>query len=141
MVTKAVKKGAFAHVVAFSVGRALDMVLEVTPNSFKTAELLMEVVYLDELNFGRAREDEEGGKHYPGDKLSAEERAHLNSDMLHGFDFDATMLRIASTRERLRPVLLARGISRRGFQCGANRLNGLRVFIAYRINTVNRILP
>jgi type I restriction enzyme M protein len=33
---------------------------------------------------------------YTGDKLSTEERKHLTSDMLFGFDFDVTMLRIGA---------------------------------------------
>jgi type I restriction enzyme M protein len=33
---------------------------------------------------------------YPGDKLDPEQRAHIDNDMFHGFDFDATMLRVAA---------------------------------------------
>ena len=33
---------------------------------------------------------------YTGDRLTPEERAHLASDMLYGFDFDVTMLRIGA---------------------------------------------
>ena len=33
---------------------------------------------------------------YTGDELSREERKHVATSMLHGFDFDVTMLRIAS---------------------------------------------
>jgi type I restriction enzyme M protein len=33
---------------------------------------------------------------YPGDKLDPEQRAHIDHDMFHGFDFDATMLRVAA---------------------------------------------
>src|SRR6185312_4637654 len=33
---------------------------------------------------------------YSGDQLSREERKHVATNMLHGFDFDVTMLRIAS---------------------------------------------
>ncbi|MFN9821594.1 MAG: N-6 DNA methylase [Akkermansiaceae bacterium] len=39
--------------------------------------------------------DEEGNKHYPGDLLEPY-RDHIQGDMMHGFDFDATMLRIAT---------------------------------------------
>jgi type I restriction enzyme M protein len=39
--------------------------------------------------------DEEGNKHYPGDLLEPY-RDHIQGDMMHGFDFDATMLRIAA---------------------------------------------
>lgn len=44
------------------------------------------------------REDEEGNKTtvYTGDKLNPDERRHLQDGMFFGFDFDATMLRIAS---------------------------------------------
>lgn len=40
--------------------------------------------------------DEGGTEHFAGDLLSDEERAHVYGDMLHGFDFDVTMLRIAA---------------------------------------------
>lgn len=33
---------------------------------------------------------------YSGDLISPEQRAHIDSDMFHGFDFDATMLRVAA---------------------------------------------
>ncbi|NQU63201.1 MAG: N-6 DNA methylase [SAR324 cluster bacterium] len=33
---------------------------------------------------------------YTGDLLSPEQREHINQEMFHGFDFDATMLRIAA---------------------------------------------
>lgn len=39
--------------------------------------------------------DAEGNKHYPGDRLE-KYREHIQGDMMHGFDFDATMLRIAA---------------------------------------------
>ncbi len=39
--------------------------------------------------------DAEGNKHYPGDLLEPY-REHIQTDMMHGFDFDATMLRIAA---------------------------------------------
>lgn len=39
--------------------------------------------------------DVEGNKHYPGDLLEPY-REHIQTEMLHGFDFDATMLRIAA---------------------------------------------
>jgi type I restriction enzyme M protein len=44
------------------------------------------------------REDEEGNKTaiYTGDKLNPDERQHLQESMFFGFDFDVTMLRIAS---------------------------------------------
>lgn len=37
-----------------------------------------------------------GEKTYTGDLLSAEAKAHMRKGMFHGFDFDATMLRIAA---------------------------------------------
>ncbi len=40
-------------------------------------------------------EDEDGNKHYPGDLLEPY-REHIQGDMMHGFDFDSTMLRIAA---------------------------------------------
>ncbi|EGR0604829.1 N-6 DNA methylase [Vibrio cholerae] len=39
-------------------------------------------------------EDEEGNLLYSGDLL--ENRAHIDTDMFHGFDFDSTMLRVAA---------------------------------------------
>lgn len=39
--------------------------------------------------------DEDGSKHFPGDLLEPY-REHLQGDMMHGFDFDSTMLRIAA---------------------------------------------
>lgn len=47
--------------------------------------------------------DEEGEKHYSGDMLEPY-REHIQTDMLHGFDFDATMLRIASMNMMLHGV-------------------------------------
>lgn len=41
-------------------------------------------------------EDEFGELVYPGDKLKPEERAHIQTNMFYGFDFDVTMLRIAA---------------------------------------------
>lgn len=41
-------------------------------------------------------QDEHGETIYPGDKLKPEEREHIQKEMFHGFDFDATMLRIAA---------------------------------------------
>jgi type I restriction enzyme M protein len=48
--------------------------------------------------------DEDGAQHYSGDKLKPEEREHIQTDMFHGFDFDATMLRIASMNMMLHGV-------------------------------------
>lgn len=45
---------------------------------------------------GVITETETGAKYYSGDLLSDDERAHMRSKMFHGFDFDATMLRIAA---------------------------------------------
>jgi len=39
--------------------------------------------------------DEDGNKHFPGDLLEPY-RDHVQGDMMHGFDFDSTMLRIAA---------------------------------------------
>lgn len=44
---------------------------------------------------GMEYKDEEGNLIYPGDKLEPF-REHIQSGLLHGFDFDATMLRIAA---------------------------------------------
>ena len=47
---------------------------------------------------GKIEETGNGEKHitYSGDLLTREERKHIANKMLHGFDFDVTMLRIAS---------------------------------------------
>jgi len=47
---------------------------------------------------GKIEEGVNGEKQitYTGDRLTREERKHLTTRMLHGFDFDVTMLRIAS---------------------------------------------
>ncbi|QQG64644.1 type I restriction-modification system subunit M [Desulfobulbus oligotrophicus] len=44
---------------------------------------------------GMEYQDEDGSLVYPGDRLEPF-RAHIQSGLLHGFDFDATMLRIAA---------------------------------------------
>ena len=46
---------------------------------------------------------EDGEKHYSGDLLEPY-REHIQTDMLHGFDFDVTMLRIASMNMMLHGV-------------------------------------
>ena len=46
---------------------------------------------------------EDGEKHYSGDLLEPY-REHIQADMLHGFDFDVTMLRIASMNMMLHGV-------------------------------------
>ncbi|GAB3481620.1 type I restriction-modification system subunit M [Marinomonas epiphytica] len=48
-------------------------------------------------------EDEEGNKHYPGDKLESY-REHISDDMFWGFDFDTTMLRVSSMNMMLHGV-------------------------------------
>lgn len=48
--------------------------------------------------------DGEGVEHFAGDLLSDEERAHVYGDMLHGFDFDVTMLRIAAMNVMLHGI-------------------------------------
>lgn len=47
--------------------------------------------------------DEEGNKHFPGDLLEPY-REHIQGDMMHGFDFDSTMLRIAAMNLLLRGI-------------------------------------
>lgn len=39
--------------------------------------------------------DEDGNRHFPGDLLEPY-RDHIQGDMMHGYDFDSTMLRIAA---------------------------------------------
>jgi len=48
-------------------------------------------------------EDEEGNKHYTGDLLEPY-RAHINTQMFWGFDFDTTMLRVSSMNMALHGV-------------------------------------
>lgn len=48
-------------------------------------------------------EDEEGNKHYSGDKLEPY-REHINKHMFWGFDFDTTMLRVSSMNMALHGV-------------------------------------
>jgi type I restriction enzyme M protein len=48
-------------------------------------------------------EDEEGHKHYSGDLLEPY-RKHISNDMFWGFDFDTTMLRVASMNMLLHSV-------------------------------------
>jgi type I restriction enzyme M protein len=48
--------------------------------------------------------DEEGNEHFSGDLLTPEQWSHLRCDMLHGFDFDLTMLRIAAMNLMLHGV-------------------------------------
>jgi len=48
-------------------------------------------------------EDEEGNKHYTGDRLEPFRR-HINSNMFWGFDFDTTMLRVSSMNMLLHGV-------------------------------------
>ena len=45
---------------------------------------------------GAIEDAETGEKHYTGDLLTEENWQHLRGGMFHGFDFDATMLRIAA---------------------------------------------
>jgi type I restriction enzyme M protein len=47
--------------------------------------------------------DEDGEKHYPGDLLEPH-REHIQNNMLHGYDFDSTMLRIAAMNLLLHDV-------------------------------------
>lgn len=44
---------------------------------------------------GLVETDEDGNRHYPGDLLEPY-RDHIQGDMVHGFDFDSSMLRIAA---------------------------------------------
>jgi len=39
--------------------------------------------------------NDEGGTHYPADMLDSTDRERLKSDILYGYDFDSTMVRIA----------------------------------------------
>jgi len=47
---------------------------------------------------GKVEQDDNGQKYvvYTGDLLTPAQRKHMQQDMLHGFDFDVTMLRVAA---------------------------------------------
>lgn len=47
---------------------------------------------------GKVEHDDNGQKYvvYTGDLLTPSQRKHMQQDMLHGFDFDVTMLRVAA---------------------------------------------
>lgn len=63
-----------------------------------TAGFLVQTMHYLQQKFttpGMEYQDEEGNTIYPGDKLEPY-RDHIQSGLLHGFDFDATMLRIAA---------------------------------------------
>lgn len=47
--------------------------------------------------------DVDGSRHFPGDQLEPY-REHIQTEMLHGFDFDSTMLRIAAMNLMLHGV-------------------------------------
>jgi type I restriction enzyme M protein len=49
-------------------------------------------------------EGDDGQKLYTGDLLTDDQKAHIQKGMFHGFDFDATMLRIASMNLMLHGV-------------------------------------
>ena len=63
-----------------------------------TAGFLVQTMHYLQLEYTSPEmvyQDEEGEDVYPGDKLEPF-RDHIQSGLLHGFDFDATMLRIAA---------------------------------------------
>jgi type I restriction enzyme M protein len=60
--------------------------------------------YTSDAGVHRIPEDNQILLTYTGDLLTREERRHLATDMLHGFDFDVTMLRIAAMNLMLHGV-------------------------------------
>ncbi|UHQ55322.1 type I restriction-modification system subunit M [Microbulbifer sp. YPW16] len=62
-------------------------------------EYLLEKYTDEDAVVEEVQEDELGSfvqRTYTGNRLSAEDREHIETRMLHGFDFDSTMLRIAA---------------------------------------------
>ena len=82
--------------------------------------------------------DEEGAEHFAGDLLSDEERAHVYGDMLHGFDFDVTMLRIAAMNLMLhgieQPNIHYQDALSASFEKGTNLPNAATAFTAVLAN-------
>jgi len=63
-----------------------------------TAGFLVQVMHYLQKKYttpGMEYKDEDGNLIYPGDQLETY-REHIQKDLLHGFDFDVTMLRIAA---------------------------------------------
>lgn len=99
------------HVIEFMVRLAAPRTLDVVGDpACGTAGFLAAVAsYTLEQNTSEAgtiREGEGADAHvyHSGDKLTADEREHLQGTMLHGFDFDSTMLRLAAMNLSLHGV-------------------------------------
>ena len=75
-----------------------------------TGGFLMSVIehlyerYTSDAGVHRIVEDGQELLTYTGDQLTKEERKHIARDMLHGFDFDVTMLRLAAMNLMLHGV-------------------------------------
>jgi type I restriction enzyme M protein len=82
--------------------------------------------------------DEEGNQHFTGDLLSPDQWTHLRSDMLHGFDFDLTMLRIAAMNLMLHgvetPSIRYQDTLSGQFEKGANARDAIEAFTAVLAN-------
>ena len=101
------------HIIRFMVDMTVPKPTEVIGDpACGTGGFLVQVMqYLMEANTSSGgiieETDPETGKTeriYTGDLLQEEERKHIRNDMFHGFDFDATMLRIAAMNLMLHGV-------------------------------------
>jgi type I restriction enzyme M protein len=82
--------------------------------------------------------DEEGAEHFSGDLLTPEQWAHIRSDLLHGFDFDVTMLRIGAMNLMLHgvddPNVRYQDALSASFEKGANARDASEAFTAVLAN-------
>lgn len=82
--------------------------------------------------------DAEGGEHFAGDLLTPADWAHLRGDMLHGFDFDVTMLRIATMNLMLHgvdtPNIHYQDALSASFERGGNARDAVNAFTAILAN-------
>lgn len=101
------------HIIRFMVDMMAPKPTEVIGDpACGTGGFLVQVMqYLVETNTSPGgiieETDPETGKTeriYTGDLLQEDERKHIHNDMFHGFDFDATMLRIAAMNLMLHGV-------------------------------------
>lgn len=101
------------HIIRFMVDMTAPTPTEVIGDpACGTGGFLVQVMqYLMETNTSPGgiieETDSETGKTeqiYTGDLLQEDERKHIRNDMFHGFDFDATMLRIAAMNLMLHGV-------------------------------------
>jgi type I restriction enzyme M protein len=82
--------------------------------------------------------DDDGAEHFTGDLLTPEQWDHVRGDMLHGFDFDVTMLRIAAMNLMLHgvedPHVRYQDALSASFEKGANARDAAEAFTAVLAN-------